>query len=245
MRAPLVPRTRPPVPRTRPQVPRARLKASRYPLPPSPPSTGLPSTAASSTDLSSTGMVAASSAPAFWQGGRRPDWLVGQLPIGMLDDDFFYRFVSIFQDEAVTYLDDIDNLANIIDPAVAPPSMVRFMGAWLALPAINPSLDETYQRRLVRDASKLLRWRGTQRCLKGMLELITGGPVDVSDRGGVFREGEAGQRPPEVSIRVDSTGWLPEATFLEFIRDEVPANCYVGLVIGEREIWSLASREGG
>ncbi len=168
MRGPLIPRTRPQVPPTRPKV-------SRYPLPP-PPSTDLSSTTTSSTDLSSTGMVAATSGPAFWQGGRRPDWLVGQLPIGMLDDDFFNRFVSIFQDEAVTYLDDIDNLANIIDPAVAPPSMVRFMGAWLALPAINPSLDETYQRRLVRDASKLLRWRGTQRCLKGMLELITGGP---------------------------------------------------------------------
>jgi phage tail-like protein len=200
----------------------------------------------SSTVPSSTALVLASpAAQASAPGGRRPDWLVGQLPVGMLDDDFFYRFVCIFQQQAGTYLDDIDNLSNTIDPAVAPPPMVQFMAAWLALPALNPSLDETYQRHFVQDSSKLMRWRGTRLGLKGMLELITGGRVEVDDSGGVFREGEGGQRPPEVTIRVETTGWVPEATFLEFVRDEVPANVRVALVIGEREVWSLDAGEEG
>jgi phage tail-like protein len=220
-------------------------EATSLPVPVAPSSPAPSSPAPPSPAPTSPAMVVTGpGAQAFVPGGRRPDWLVGQLPVGMLDDDFFYRFVSIFQEEAGTYLDDIDNLPNIIDPAVAPPSMVRFMAAWLALPALNPTLDVAYQRRFLQDASKLIRWRGTRLALKGMLELITGGQVEVSDSGGVFRLGEGGERHAEVTVRVESTGWLPEAAFLEFVKDEVPANVRVGLAIGEREVWSLDAGDG-
>jgi phage tail-like protein len=171
--------------------------------------------------------------------GRRPDWLVGQLPVGMLDDNFFYRFVSIFQEEAGTYLDGIDNLGNILDPAVAPPSMVRFMAGWLALPAINPALDELYQRRLVLQASKLQWWRGTKRGLSGLLELLTGGPVEVVDTGGVFRQGEARRRPAQVVVKVEHIGWLSEPDLVDLVRDEVPANVDLQLFVGDRRIFPV------
>jgi len=168
---------------------------------------------------------------------RRPDWLVGQLPVGMLDDNFFYRFVSIFQEEAGTYLDGIDNLANTIDPAVAPPAMVRFMAGWLALPTINPALDDEYQRRLVIEASRLQWWRGTKKGLSGLLELFTGGPVEIIDSGGVFRHGEAMARTAQVIVRVESIGWLAEADFVELVRDEVPAHVDLQLFAGDRRIF--------
>jgi phage tail-like protein len=168
---------------------------------------------------------------------RRPDWLVGQLPVGMLDDNFFYRFVSIFQEEAGTYLDDIDNLPNTIDPAVAPPGMVRFMASWLALPPINPALDEKYQRRLVLEASKLQWWRGTKHGLAGLLELFTDGAVEVVDSGGVFRQGETTAKPPRVTVRVDRVGWLAEAAFVELVRDEIPANVDLQLFVGDRQVF--------
>jgi phage tail-like protein len=175
--------------------------------------------------------------PVARQAQRRPDWLVGQLPVGMLDDNFFYRFVSIFQEEAGTYLDDIDNLSNVIDPAVAPPGMVRFMAGWLALPPINPALDDKYQRRLVLEASKLQWWRGTKHGLSGLLELFTGGPVEVTDSGGVFRQGETTTKPPRVTVRVDRAGWLSEADFVELVRDEVPANVDLELFVGDRQVF--------
>jgi phage tail-like protein len=168
---------------------------------------------------------------------RRPDWLVGQLPVGMLDDNFFYRFVSIFQEQAGTYLDGIDNLANTIDPAVAPPAMVRFMAGWLALPAINSALGDEYQRRLVIEASRLQWWRGTKKGLSGLLELFTGGPVEITDSGGVFRYGEAITRTAQVVVRVESIGWLSEADFVELVRDEVPANVDLQLFAGDRRIF--------
>ena len=172
--------------------------------------------------------------------GRRPDWLVGQLPVGMLDDNFFYRFVSIFQEQAGTYLDGIDNLGNVIDPAVAPPSMVRFIAGWLALPPINPALDELYQRRLVLHASKLQWWRGTKLGLSGLLELFTDGTVEVVDTGGVFRQGEVRRRPAQVVVRVQKAGWLSEADLVELVRDEVPANVDLQLFIGDRRIFPVA-----
>ncbi len=174
---------------------------------------------------------------------RRADWLVGQLPVGMLDDNFFYRFASIFQEEGSTFLDSIDNLDNILDPAVAPPAMVRFLGAWLALPALHPDLDELYQRRFVKAGAKLRWWRGTKRGLSEYLELLTGGAVEVVDNGGIFRQGEVGQRLPQVRITAEGTGWLNEADFIEVVRDEVPANASVEVFVGQRRIWPRESEQ--
>lgn len=168
---------------------------------------------------------------------RRPDWLVGQLPVGMLDDSFFYRFVSIFQEEAGTYLDGIDNLPNIIDPAVAPPEMVRFMASWLALPPIKPALDVTYQRRLVLEASRLQWWRGTKQGLSGLLELFTGGRVEVTDSGAIFRRGEGTAKPAQVTVRVEQAGWLSEADLVELVRDEVPANVALMVFVRDRQVF--------
>ena len=41
---------------------------------------------------------------------RSPQWLLNQLPVGMLDGDFFVRFVSIFQELGGTLLEDADNI---------------------------------------------------------------------------------------------------------------------------------------
>jgi phage tail-like protein len=155
----------------------------------------------------------------------------------MLDDDFFYRFASIFQDQAGTYLDSIDNLEHVLDPAVAPPAMVRFLATWLALPPLEPSLDELYQRLFVQAAAKLRWWRGTRRGLSTMLELLTPGRVQVTESGGVFRQGEAGERAPWARVWVETTGWLPEAELVEVVRDEVPANVALELFVGERRLW--------
>jgi phage tail-like protein len=179
----------------------------------------------------------------FPQGRRRSDWLVGQLPVGMLDSDFFLRFASIFQEQSGTYLDAIDSLPNIIDPAVAPPSMVRFLAGWLALPPLRPSMDELDQRRTVMEMAEIRRWRGTKRGLTDLLALLTGGEVDISDRSGVFRAGTGGEHLPLVTIRVNSTGWLSEHDLIEVVLDEVPAHASMELFVGERKIWPMASAE--
>ena len=75
---------------------------------------------------------------------RRDDWLLGQLPMGMLEDDFFARFVGIFQEVSTTFLDDVDNLDNIVDVTVAPEGVVRWLGSWLGVESIDSSLPHEW-----------------------------------------------------------------------------------------------------
>lgn len=169
---------------------------------------------------------------------RRPsDWLVSQLPMGMLEDEFFVRFVSIFQDVATTLVEDVDNLDNIVDVDVAPPEVVRWLGSWIGIESIDSSLDVDVQRRIVRETGPILAWRGTKRGLVGFLQLLTGGDVEVTDNGGVFSEGEAPVDQPMVWMKVGSTGWLSDEDFLALVRDEVPANVLFELRVDDRIVW--------
>ena len=170
---------------------------------------------------------------------RRADWLVGQLPMGMLDDGFFIRFTGLFQELASSLLDDVDNVPNTVDVTVAPPAMVRWLGSWIGIETIDSSLPEALQRRIVAESGQILAWRGTRKGLVQFLELFTGGPVEVTDSGGIFAAGEAGYRPPFVRMRVQSTGWVPEDDFVRLVEDELPANVTYELFVGDRLVRPL------
>lgn len=167
----------------------------------------------------------------------RDQWMVAQLPVGMSGDDFFTRFVSIFQEEAGTLLAHGENLPHLADPTVAPPAMVRWLAEWIGLDGIDPDLPDATQRRLVMTAARTLRHRGTPGALLGFLELFSGGPAQVRDGGGVWREGEAPADPAWVVMRVESTGGLPDADFVALIADHVPAHVRAELWVQDRQIW--------
>jgi phage tail-like protein len=168
---------------------------------------------------------------------RRSDWLLGQLPVGMLDDSFFFRFVSMFQEVASSYLDGVDNLDYVLDPTVAPPPMVRYLALWLGLPAIDPGIDEMWQRTIVKEMGSILPWRSTRSGLERYLTLLTGAPVEVVDGGGVVRQGEMGDHASWVRITVQSTGWLNDRDLIAVVRDEVPASTFLELRLGGRLLW--------
>ena len=74
---------------------------------------------------------------------RHDDWLLNQLPAGMLGEDFFVRFVRIFQEQAGTLLAHADNLPYLADRTITPPAMVRWMSQWLGLAGIDDSFSDT------------------------------------------------------------------------------------------------------
>jgi phage tail-like protein len=132
------------------------------------------------------------------------------MPMGMVEDEFFARFVGIFQNVATTLLDGVDNLENVVDVTVAPEPLVRWMGTWLAIGSIDSSLTHQLQRRIVRECAKILAWRGTKRGMVALLELMSLGPVTVEDSGGVFGEGGAPHAAPFVRMRVQPADrWGP------------------------------------
>jgi phage tail-like protein len=178
---------------------------------------------------------------------RPEDWLLRQLPAGMLSEDFFVRFVSIFQAQAGTLVAHADNLDHLADVQLTPPAMIRWMSQWLGLPGIDGGFGEDVQRRILTTAAQTLQWRGTATGLTAMLELYSGGPVSVTEGGGVFEQGAAPVGPAWVVLQVQSTGLYEEADFLSLVLDEVPAHVHAEIWVGQRRIWPtvehLAERE--
>lgn len=168
---------------------------------------------------------------------RRDDWLLAQLPVGMVEDDFFRRFVSIFQDVATTLLDGVDNIDYLADTTVNPEPMLQWMSQWIAAPGLDPTLPHDMQRQIIQTAGRMLVWRGTVHGLGQFLQLISGGPVTVEDGGGVYAEGEAPAETAWVRVRVPSTGWLTDEDFLRLVRDEVPAHVAAEIWVGDRRLW--------
>ena len=168
---------------------------------------------------------------------RRDDWLIHQLPMAMAEDDLLARFVSIFQEVADTVVGQIDNLPHAFDATVAPPAMVRALGQWVGLDWVDPSLPVDLQRRIVREYFALLRWRGTKRGMRQLLELISGAPATVEETGGIYRRGTSPDGVGHVVLRVRSTGWATEPDLLRIVRSELPASVTFELYVGDRRIW--------
>jgi phage tail-like protein len=168
---------------------------------------------------------------------RREDWLVHQLPVGMIEDDFLVRFVSIFQELADTVVGQIDNLPHMFDVTVAPPAMVRALGRWIGLDWVDPSLPDALQRRIVTEYFSMLRWRGTQRGMRQLLELISEAPAVVEETGGLYLEGECPADAGHVVLRVESSGWATDDDLLRIVRAELPASVTFELLVGGRRIW--------
>lgn len=179
---------------------------------------------------------------------RRDDWLLHQLPVGMAEDDFLFRFVSIFQGVSDTVVHQIDTLAHMFDPTVAPEPMVQTMARWLGVDWLDSSIDGRLQREIVLKYAELIQWRGTKRGLVTLLELLSGAPATVRDSGGVFAEGESPAAEPHVRLDVESAGWNSPADLVRIVRDELPATVTFDLWIAGERVWpsadALAMRTG-
>ena len=168
---------------------------------------------------------------------RRDDWMLAQLPVGMLEDDFFVRFVSLFQEVATGLLEGADGIDDLLDVDVTPDAVVRWLGTWIGIDTIDPSLPVTLQRRTVKTASSTLAWRGTKRGLELFLSLISRGPVEVHDSGGVYAEGDAPSVPPTVDVRVATTGGMSQQDFVTLVLDQVPAQVVARIEVAGRLVW--------
>lgn len=169
--------------------------------------------------------------------GRREDWLVNQLPTGMIADDFFVRLVRIFQTQAKTLLSHADTLPHLVDPRIAPIEMVRYMARWLGTDSIDDSYGETAERAVLSMVATTLPWRGTRYALTRLLELYSGGPATITDGGGIFEEGRVPDDVAWVRLEVTSSGPLPIEDFVALVLDEVPAHVRTEIVVGGSRVW--------
>lgn len=192
-----------------------------------------------------TSLVRASAA--LTSGHRQPrrgdDWLLRQLPVQMLSEDFFVRFVSIFQEVGTSLLEDADNVEHVADLTVAPEESIAWLGSWIGVDSLDNSMPSALRRRIVATAARTLAIRGTVGGLRSFLELLSGGPAEVREGGGVWRAGDVPDDPAWVTMRVEDTGSLERDAFVDMVKDEIPAHVRAELYVGTERAWSSEEDE--
>ena len=105
-----------------------------------------------------------------------------RLPGVLQDDDFLLRFVTAFDDAHAPIHATLDSLPCYFDPHLAPADFLD----WLAT-CVGVDLDDAWsleqRRRIVADAARVHRQRGTSRGVVAALELALGAEVEVAESG--------------------------------------------------------------
>lgn len=159
-------------------------------------------------------------------------WLLKQLPALYRDDDFFSRFVALFDELGQRTNDIAEMLPDLADVTITPAPMVRYIAGWLGVNYLDPALPMDRQRKLVAQLGGLLGWRGTERGLIRLLEVLTEGDVRIEDGGGVYADRGAPRNPKRVTVHVSTAGQVPIEQLADLVRDEIPADCRLVLRVG-------------
>ena len=99
------------------------------------------------------------------------------LPVLYREVDFIGRFMKIFEQAFDPVIQSFNVMWANLDPLTAPQALLPFLAHWVAWP-VDTIWDLNQQRRLVRRAVELYRWRGTRKGLRLYLHLYTGLPLD-------------------------------------------------------------------
>ncbi len=147
-----------------------------------------------------------------------------QLPAALAEDDFTSRFVRIFEDIGEPLYDAPTSFSGVFDPQLASPEMARWLGGWIGV-TVDEALSPERRRAVVTAAAAHFGDRGSAAALGAMLAAITGGPVEVSDPGGIARDTDPGPSGSTGAVRVGltTTGAVDIDRIRQIIADEVPA----------------------
>jgi len=118
------------------------------------------------------------------------------LPMIFEEDDFFNRFLLIFETLWEPLERRQDQIAMYFDPQTCPAALLPWLATWLGL-EINPHWPEIRKRRLLAEMMELYRWRGTRYGLSRLLEICTGATPTII---------EFPEQPFLIEIRVPLSG---------------------------------------
>ncbi|MBF2064580.1 MAG: phage tail protein [Calothrix sp. C42_A2020_038] len=99
------------------------------------------------------------------------------LPVLYREVDFIGRFMKIFEQAYQPVIDSYAVMWANLDPLTAPRALLPFLAHWVAWP-VDSIWNLPQQRRLIRRAVEIYRWRGTRKGLRLYLHLYTGLPLD-------------------------------------------------------------------
>jgi phage tail-like protein len=169
--------------------------------------------------------------------------IVRELPSIYQDGGFIAEFTGGLDEVVAPVMSVLDCLHAYIDPAVAPPDFVAWLGGWVGV-ALQEDWTLERRRVFVAQAVELFARRGTVHGLRDEVELYSGGTAEVVDPGGVWTSGvptdPAGRadrrrddRTVEVTVDVADASTINWPAMQELIRDAVPAHLPVQIELRE------------
>jgi phage tail-like protein len=99
------------------------------------------------------------------------------LPTVYQEIDFIHHFIKIFEQAFDPVVNSFNSMWANLDPLTAPHALIPFLAQWVDWP-MDSQLGLLQQRRLIRRAVEIYRWRGTRKGLRFYLHLYTGLPLD-------------------------------------------------------------------
>jgi phage tail-like protein len=179
------------------------------------------------------------------------------LPSLYREVDFMGRLLAVFEQTFEPAVQAMDTLWAHLDPLTAPQKLLPFLAHWVGWQAL-PQWPLADQRRLIRRAMEIYRYRGTRKGLSLYLHLYTGLPLSDSDtpsseraiaieevftRGFVLGETTVGEdailgggRPFHFRVRLRplANQAIDETLVRTIIEQEKPAFCTYDLLIEPR-----------
>ncbi len=108
---------------------------------------------------------------------RGHEGYVGKLPHIYRELDFVNRFIGMLEQAFDPIVNSFNSMWANLDPLTCPQALLPFLAHWVAW-SESADWNLNQQRRLIRQAVELYRWRGTRKGLRLYLHLYTGLPLD-------------------------------------------------------------------
>ncbi|MEV6601440.1 phage tail protein [Actinoplanes sp. NPDC051346] len=152
--------------------------------------------------------------------------IAGFLPAPLQEDDLLVRWTQGLDEVVAPVVSTLDCLDAYLDPWLAPPDFLLWLGEW-----VGAHLDENWplerQRAMVAGAADAHRLRGTTAGLRRVLELATGGEVEIDDSTDVSWSTrptslESGPAVVHVRVRVAEPGRMSPHALEALTRSVVP-----------------------
>jgi phage tail-like protein len=117
------------------------------------------------------------------------DGLASPFPLGLElpsvyhEDPMALRFTSALDDLFAPMLSILDCLPAYLDPGLAPPDFVAWLGGWVGVEVTGDERQDTL-RRMVAGAASAHRLRGTARGVSEVVRLAFGVVPEIEESGG-------------------------------------------------------------
>lgn len=178
--------------------------------------------------------------------------IIRVMPSIYQDGGFLEQFTGGLDAVLAPIYASLDCLSAYVDPSVAPPDFLEWLGTWVGL-----QLEEDWtldrRRHLVANAAELFAERGTVAGLEAEIELYTGGTATITEPGGVWASAlptdaatrlarGSSDRTVNVTVDVPNAATVNWPALQALIRDAVPAHLAVEIEL--RETSAAAPRRG-